>query len=459
MATDMATAGYPSRSEIGVVVVTHAARRHLLHCLPPLLASPLRPRVLVVNSSSDDGTVELACRMGAETLVIPRRQFNHGLTRELARRHLATPIVVMLTPDAYARDIDFLDRLTLPIRLGRAAVAYGRQVPRDGAGLLERFGRAFNYPAEHQLRSLADWPAHGNYTHFCSNACAAWSNAALDSIGGFRATLVSEETIAVAELLARGQRIAYVADAVVCALARLRGGGRAPAPFRHRLGAGAVPRAAAGSRARRGARPGVRTAAAARGAAPAADPVAEGAGRPPGTPARLSPGPHRSPAAPGAGAAAERPGLFLDVQAFGAGGGTGLIAMRIAILTNNRLPAREGIGRHVTEVALRLQARGHRVDVLARGSALAGWQDAAIEGLHVAAIRMCRCGRCTMPSTGCRCSAGWTPRADGAELSTCICRCSRRCAAASRWSSPSTRPCWPTMRPSPSRACTRTWSG
>jgi rhamnosyltransferase len=204
-----------SGKEIGVVVVTHAARRHLPRCLPPLLGSPLRPRILVVNSSSEDGTVELACEMGAETLVVPRRHFNHGLTRELARRHLGTPIVVMLTPDAYAEDVDFLDRLTKPIRLDRAVVAYGRQLPREGAGLIERVGRNFNYPAEPQLRSLVDWPTYGSYTHFCSNACAAWSNAALDSIGGFRATLVSEETIAVAELLRRGGRIAYVADAVV----------------------------------------------------------------------------------------------------------------------------------------------------------------------------------------------------------------------------------------------------
>lgn len=204
-----------SRSDIGVVVVTHAARPHLPHCLPPLLGSPLRPRVLVVNSSSDDGTVELACDMGAETLVVPRRHFNHGLTRELARRHLGTRIVVMLTPDAYVQDIDFLDRLTRPIRLDQAVVAYGRQLPREGAGLLERVGRSFNYPAESQLRSLVDWPTYGSYTHFCSNACAAWLNAALDSVGGFRATLVSEETIAVAELLRRGGRIAYVADAVV----------------------------------------------------------------------------------------------------------------------------------------------------------------------------------------------------------------------------------------------------
>ena len=41
------------------------------------------------------------------------------------------------------------------------------------------------------------------------------ANDALDRIGGFKRTLVSEETIAVVELLERGERIAYAADARV----------------------------------------------------------------------------------------------------------------------------------------------------------------------------------------------------------------------------------------------------
>jgi rhamnosyltransferase len=200
---------------VGVVVVTHRAREHLGHCLPPLLRSPLRPRVLVVNSSSGDGTVELAERLGAETLVVPRASFDHGLTRELARRRLGTDIVAMLTPDAHPTADDFLDRLTAPLRDGCCALAYGRQLPREGAGLMERLGRAFSYPDTSHVRSLADWPQLGSYTHFCSNACAAWSNAALDAIGGFKPTLVSEETVAAAELLECGYLIAYVAEATV----------------------------------------------------------------------------------------------------------------------------------------------------------------------------------------------------------------------------------------------------
>ena len=87
--------------------------------------------------------------------------------------------------------------------------------PAPGRGLLERFGRDVQLPRPEPAPQR--WPtgaAYGSYTHFCSNACAAWSNAALDAIGGFQPTLVSEETIAVAELLARGERIAYVAEAI-----------------------------------------------------------------------------------------------------------------------------------------------------------------------------------------------------------------------------------------------------
>ena len=205
----------PSAPKVGVVIVTHHARSHLDRCLPPLLASPIRPRVLVVNSSSDDGTVERARELGAESWIVPRHGFNHGLTRERARQRLGVDIVVMMTPDAYPISPRFLEILTEPVRTGAAAVSYARQVAAPDADPIARFGRLFNYPPGSQRRTLADWPRFGSYTHFCSNACAAWSCAALDGIGGFRATLVSEETIAAAQLLEQGLAIAYVAEAVV----------------------------------------------------------------------------------------------------------------------------------------------------------------------------------------------------------------------------------------------------
>lgn len=200
---------------IGIAIITHNAKHHLVNCLTPLLKSPYKPRILVVNSSSHDGTVELAKDLGAEVLVIPRVDFNHGTTREKARLYLQTDIIGMMTPDAYFADEYAFGILIDPLIKGHAAAAYARQIPHTGADFLETFGRTFNYPKESHIRSLSDLHRYGVYTFFCSNSCAAYLNSALNDIGGFSSVLLGEDTVAVAKLLRKGYRVAYVAEALV----------------------------------------------------------------------------------------------------------------------------------------------------------------------------------------------------------------------------------------------------
>jgi glycogen(starch) synthase len=57
--------------------------------------------------------------------------------------------------------------------------------------------------------------------------------------------------------------------------------------------------------------------------------------------------------------------------------------MRLAFLTNNAFPPREGVARHVFEVAHRLQQRGHEVTVLARGKPFARWRESSVAGMRV----------------------------------------------------------------------------
>ena len=198
---------------VGVAIMTHCAKLHLPKCLPPYLNAKAKPRVLVINTSSD-GTLEAARAMGAETLAVARHEFNHGLTRELARRHLGTDIVIMATPDAYAED-DTADKLIQPLLEQKASVSYARQLPHDEANIFASFARSFNYPAESHIRGLADIEQYGVYAFFCSNSCAAYRSAALDEIGGFPHVLLGEDTVAVAKLLQLGHSIAYVAEARV----------------------------------------------------------------------------------------------------------------------------------------------------------------------------------------------------------------------------------------------------
>ena len=200
---------------IGCVIPTYNAKHHLKQCLSPLINSPLKPRVLVVDSSSNDGTVELARSLGAETIVIPQSSFNHGTTRELGRQALKTDIICMLTQDAYLVDNQALNCLVAPLIENRAKISYARQIPHQGAAFFESFPRYYNYPEKSQLRGIEDCSQYGVYTFFCSDSCAAYSNQALDEIGGFSETLLGEDTVATAKILRNGHKISYCAEALV----------------------------------------------------------------------------------------------------------------------------------------------------------------------------------------------------------------------------------------------------
>lgn len=211
----MAKPNQINKYSLGVAIITYKDKKHLEKCLPPLINSPLKPKVLVFNSSSNDGTVELAKSLGAETLVVPRTEMNHGGARELSRKTLNTDIVVMMTPDAYAVDKNMLSKLVKPIVEGKAAISYARQVAHEGANIISAFSREYNFPAQSNIRGINDAPKYGVYTAFCSDACTAWLNRTLDEVGGFRWTLSGEDAIAAAMILRKGYKIAYIAEAVV----------------------------------------------------------------------------------------------------------------------------------------------------------------------------------------------------------------------------------------------------
>ncbi len=196
---------------VGVAIITHTAEALLPNCLKPLLQVP-DLKILVVNSSSPDRTVEVAKELGADTLVVPRSTFNHGETRDLARKKLGTEIVVMMTPDAILEGPDALKALVAPLQEEKASISYLRQVPHKDADFFESFPRVFNYPKESHLRSMKDLEKWGSYLSFCSNSCAGYLNAALDEVEGFQHVLIGEDTLVAAKLLEKGHTLAYVAD-------------------------------------------------------------------------------------------------------------------------------------------------------------------------------------------------------------------------------------------------------
>lgn len=204
-----------NKTQIGVVIITHHARLHLTRLLPALQRCEPCPRILVVNSSSHDGTVEEALKWGVEVLIVPRHEFNHGVTRELARHKIGTPVVVMMTPDAYPEDVHCLQALTEPIFQKKAAATYARQLPHLGADVFERFARDFHYPKTSRFFSEIALQSDATESLFFSNSCSAYCQKALDHVGGFPHVLLGEDTITAGALLKAGYTLGYVAEALV----------------------------------------------------------------------------------------------------------------------------------------------------------------------------------------------------------------------------------------------------
>jgi rhamnosyltransferase len=184
---------------------------------PPLLASVPVGEVMVIDSSSDDGTADLARAAGFLVHSISRSQFNHGGTRQLAIDLLpAAEFLIFLTQDAVLADANALKILLAPFSDPSVAAAFGRQLPRPEAESIEAHARLFNYPAQSSIRTLESREALGFKAIFISNSFAAYRREALIAVGGFPSDVIfGEDTITAAKFLLAGWKIAYVAEAKV----------------------------------------------------------------------------------------------------------------------------------------------------------------------------------------------------------------------------------------------------
>ena len=126
---------------VSLFIPTWNAGREFPGILERMLSQELdRPfEVVVIDSGSTDGTVELLERQPVRLERIPNSEFDHGLTRnrgvELARGSL----VVFATQDARPADAHWMQRLVDCFEDPEVAGAFGRQLPRDDATPMVRY--------------------------------------------------------------------------------------------------------------------------------------------------------------------------------------------------------------------------------------------------------------------------------------------------------------------------------
>ncbi len=206
------------KHRVGLIVPTLNAGGRWQDWLERANRQSLSPaRKLVIDSTSDDHTPELARAHGFEVVSIAREDFNHGGTRQKASDLLDDcDILVYLTQDALLASSDAVATLVAAFDEPGVAIAYGRQLPHEDAGPIGAHARLFNYPATGVKKTLADIPRLGIKTAFCSNSFAAYRRTDLAAVGGFASNVIfGEDTHVAARLLLSGKAIHYVAEAQV----------------------------------------------------------------------------------------------------------------------------------------------------------------------------------------------------------------------------------------------------
>lgn len=195
--------------------------------LAALAVQTVAHELLVCDSGSTDGSVELARASGARVLEIDPRRFSHGGTRNLLMREASGAHVALLTQDAEPAEALWLDRLLGGFELAPdVGIVYGPYLPRPDASPAVRMElqRWFASLAddgvprvvrldEHERRTLPASALIGPRGFFTdANAClarASWQRTP------FREVAYAEDRVLAIDMLRAGAAKAFVPDAAV----------------------------------------------------------------------------------------------------------------------------------------------------------------------------------------------------------------------------------------------------
>lgn len=119
--------------KVACIIPTYNGRHELERLLDSLGRQSAEFDTFIVDSSSRDGTFELAGSRCKNVLRIDSKDFNHGGTRQLmVERNPGYDVCVFMTQDAYLEDPDALAAIVRPFSDPQVGAVCGRQLPHLG---------------------------------------------------------------------------------------------------------------------------------------------------------------------------------------------------------------------------------------------------------------------------------------------------------------------------------------
>ncbi len=203
-------------NKVACIIPSYNGREELSRLLDSLEGQATNFDIFVVDSSSVDGTLELARQKVSQLTVIESTEFNHGGTRQLmVNKYPDFDFFVFLTQDALLDNSAAISLLIECFSDPSVGAVCGRQLPHHDANLLAQHARSFNYPNEVRVKSMKDVADMGIKAAFMSNSFAAYRAKALNDVGGFpNHVIFAEDMYVAAKMLLAGWKVAYAGNAI-----------------------------------------------------------------------------------------------------------------------------------------------------------------------------------------------------------------------------------------------------
>jgi rhamnosyltransferase len=203
---------------ISVVIPVKDGGEGLIHCLDSVTAQETTEEVeiIVVDSGSTDGSVNVARSRARVVHEIPAHEFSHGASRNLGARAARGELLVFLSQDAFPVDGRWLTRLTAPFAQDPSvAGVYGRQLPNDCATPPESYFLNFLYGSQPRCQRIRSLDQLTMDTTLFSNVNSAMPRSVWERFPFVEDIIMSEDQEWSRRVLLEGFSIAYEPRAAV----------------------------------------------------------------------------------------------------------------------------------------------------------------------------------------------------------------------------------------------------
>jgi L-ascorbate metabolism protein UlaG (beta-lactamase superfamily)/glycosyltransferase involved in cell wall biosynthesis len=198
-----------AEARLSLVIRTLNEARHLDALLTRVAAQRtpgLGHEVIIVDSGSTDGTLDIAERHGCRILHISREEFSFGRSLNLGCEAARGDILVITSGHCVPTDDHWLQRLCQPLLDNEANYSFGRQLGGERSHYSEQRIFAKYFPER---------TCNGQKEFFCNNANAALRYSDWERLR-FSEELTGLEDMELAQRLVReGGRVVYVPEAAV----------------------------------------------------------------------------------------------------------------------------------------------------------------------------------------------------------------------------------------------------